>query len=137
MLRSSVVAAKREFFLTLYMGERRVECTGIYDTGCLLTMPGTGEPVSIASASLIRELTGGGEESGTAEEGCAGVRNIPYSALGTDRGMLPVYRLDRMEIHRKKGVKVLVKPWVGQAQEALFGGKPYRVILNVGVIDNE
>jgi hypothetical protein len=144
MLRSSVSVGKREFNVTLYSGEKSVTCPGLYDSGCLITMPITGEPVSIASSSLIHELLG--QESGTEEEGKgAGAEgiggaetcNIPYSALGTDCGTLTVYRLERMEIQTKKGVKVIVKPWIGRAQETLFCGRSYRVILNAGVMENE
>jgi hypothetical protein len=130
-LRSSVVVGKREFMLTLYMGEKSVTCLGLYDSGCLLTLPVTGEPVNIASPAIIRELMCKAEKSDCEQ------RLVPYSALGTDCGTLPVYRLDKIKIQRKKGEKILINPWVGQAQETLFGGKPYRVILNAGVIENE
>jgi hypothetical protein len=128
-LRSSVFVGKREFSVTLYSGEKSVTCLGLYDSGCLITMPKTREPVSIASASLIRELLDEGGEYETC--------NIPYSALGTDRGKLSVYRFERMEIQMKKDVKVIINPRIGQAQETLFCGRPYRVILNAGVMENE
>jgi hypothetical protein len=42
-----------------------------------------------------------------------------------------------MEIQMKNGVKVIIKPWIGRAQETLFCGRPYRIILNAGVMENE
>jgi sigma-E processing peptidase SpoIIGA len=144
MLRSSVSVGKREFSVTLCSGGKSVTCLGLYDSGCLITMPKTGEPVSIVSTSLIRELLGDksgageeGEEYGTEEASSSGACAIPYSALGTDCGTLPVYRPERMEIQMKKGVKVIEKPWIGSAQETLFCGRPYRIILNAGVMENE
>jgi hypothetical protein len=142
MLKSSVFVGKREFNVTLYYGGKKVTCLGLYDSGCLITMPKTGEPVSIASFSLIRELSDDEREtaegkSGTEEASSSGACTIPYSALGTDCGKLPVYRLEKMEIQMKNGVKVIIKPWIGRAQETLFCGRPYRIILNAGVMENE
>jgi sigma-E processing peptidase SpoIIGA len=127
MLAGSVKRQRRLFSLTLCGNGKSVRCMGLYDSGCLLTMPLSGEPVHIIAPQLLQKLFG--EESGR-------MQTIPYRALGTDSGQIAVCRLDQMRIQQKKGTKILEHPWVGSAQEALLRDKPYQVILHAGVIDN-
>jgi hypothetical protein len=127
-LRASVHGLRRQFPLTLCRNGRTVRCLGLYDSGNLLTMPLSGEPVHIIAPQLLGKLLG--EESGSPQ-------TIPFHALGTEGGQIAVYRLDQIRIQKQKETKILEQPWVGRAQESLLRGKPYQVILHAGVIDNE
>jgi hypothetical protein len=127
-LAASVHSLQRQLPLTLCWHGRSVRCLGLYDSGNLLCMPQSGEPVHIIAPQTLRRLLG--EESGTPQ-------TISYHALGTDCGQICVYRLDQMKIQQQKGTKIVEQPWVGRAQESLLHGKPYQVILHAGVVDNE
>jgi hypothetical protein len=127
-LAGSVHSLRRQFSLTLCWHGRSVCCQGLYDSGCLLTMPLSGEPVHIIAPQLLGELLG--EERSSPQ-------TIPYHALGTDGGEIAVYRLDQIRIQKQRETKILEQPWVGCAQASLLRGKPYQVILHAGVIDNE
>jgi hypothetical protein len=100
---------------------------GLYDSGNLLAMPQSGEPVHIVAPQTLTELFG---------EEPKPLQTIPYRALGTDEGQIGVCRLDQMKIQQKKGTRILEHPWVGSAQESLLRGKTYRVILHAGVVEN-
>lgn len=101
---------------------KSASCMGLYDSGNLLRMPDSGEPVHIASPKLLGQLLAG-------EPVC----EIPYQTLGTDGGIIAVYRLESMCIEGKKGKNVYGAQWVGMAQEGLLHNKPYQVILNSAV----
>jgi hypothetical protein len=64
LARSLVASARslrRQFALTLCHRGRSVRCFGLYDSGNLLVMPHSGEPVHIIAPQVLRQLLGDGE----------------------------------------------------------------------------
>ena len=106
---------------------RSVECIGFYDSGNLLTIPETGEPVCLASQELLQQVT----DDETVN------REIPFRALGTKNGRISVYQMEEIKIEgmgkknkiEKKGV------WFGIAEPGLLQGKDYQVILNAALLE--
>ena len=106
--------------------EKEIPCIGFYDTGNRLTIPVTGEPVHIICGSLLDQWK---------EEKLTPVMDIPFQALGTNEGKIPVVLLDQMRVQWDKGEVCLNRVWCGVASPALFSGKTYQVILNAGVFE--
>lgn len=127
MLVASVHIQKKQMQLTLIYHGRSISCMGLYDSGNLLKMPDSGEPVHIINPVLLEQVLK--EE----EPEC---RMIPFHALGTQEGWIMVCRLDQMRLEDERNRKVLDFPWVGRAQPELLRGKTYQVILNAEIVDN-
>lgn len=127
MLLSSVRMQKRQMQLTLTYHGRSITCMGLYDSGNLLKIPDSGEPVHIIHPVLLEHVLHGEEPD---------FQMIPYHALGTSEGVIYVCRLDRLRLDDTDHPKVMDNPWVGRAQPGLLRGKSYQVILNSDVVDN-
>ncbi len=127
MLLSSVRMQKRQMQLTLTYHGRSITCMGLYDSGNLLKIPDSGEPVHIIHPGLLEHVLHGEEPE---------FQVIPYHALGTSEGAIYVCRLDRLRLDDADHPKVMDDPWVGRAQPGLLRGKSYQVILNSDVVDN-
>lgn len=127
-LMTSVDGQRRRMQVVLRDHGRSVSCMGLYDSGNLLQMPLSGEPVHIIDPALLQNLWG----NDSSKVG----QVITYHALGTDRGQISVYCLDEMEVRSEKEKKIYPHPWVGRAEDTLLRGKSYQVILNAGVVDN-
>lgn len=69
-----------------------VEANGLADTGNGLTDPISKEPVIIIQKS-VKDMLFCGEVSGQ-----KGYRAIPYGSIGTKKGILEAFRLERLEI---------------------------------------
>lgn len=119
LARNALVRQGKIYPVTLSRGEARVCCLGLYDTGNLLTVDG--EPVHIVSSGIL-------EKVGLRKE--AGLRLIPYRALGTGEGWIGVVRIERLQIGDGKDAHSVYGAWLGCAEEGLFSGKSYQVILN-------
>lgn len=93
---------------------------GYYDTGNCLKDPYTGKGVHIISRTLCGRLH-------LMEEGkvC-----IPYQSMGNPKGLMDVYYIDGMEIYKDSGWVKLERVPIGVAEESLFAGKCYEMILN-------
>lgn len=124
----SVGKQQNQMELTIENDGKRVCCMGLYDSGNLLQIPQSGEPVHIISPRLLKRLQG----ENAIEEG----QTIPYHALGTAEGKICVYQLEQIQFKRAGEWKILEHPWVGKADEALLQGKSYQVILNAKTVDN-
>ena len=93
---------------------------GYYDTGNTLKDPYTGRGVHIISRSLFNRL----------HLSEVGKVCIPYQALGNQQGLIDVYYVEALKIH-KNGEKVeCPKVPLGVADDSLFAGKVYEMILN-------
>lgn len=104
------------FSLRLYQGGRCVEVLGLWDTGNRLVDPYIHEPVHLLSRTKLTCL-------GVREENS---RLIPYVSLGRKDGLLQVWSIDKMEY---KG-KIYAPVVVGAAEDILFEGKDYQMILS-------
>lgn len=75
----------------------RVEACGLVDTGNHLTDPISKEPVIILQKEVKDKLL-----AGKAVKEQKGYRLIPYGSIGTKKGVLEAFRLERLEIGGKE-----------------------------------
>lgn len=119
LARASLERQSRIYPVTLSRGPESVRCLGLYDTGNLLTVDG--EPVHIVSSKLL-------ERMGLLED--AGLRLIPYRALGSAQGWIGVVKIERLKIGDGNDARCVCGAWLGCAEPELFLGKSYQMILN-------
>lgn len=121
-----MIRLQRHLFpLEILLGEKKETCTGLLDTGNLLRVPGSGEPVHIVSDAIIKSL-------GLTTCDAAGI--VGYQALGTSDGMLFIYRVDGIrELTEPTAEKIQSQPApavIAGADEKMFARKSYQVILH-------
>ncbi len=105
----------RLYRVTLYRAETSVEVVGLYDTGNRLNDPYVHAPVYILAEREYRQLMG---EAGA-------VRLIPYATVGAAERLMEVTTVDALEWKGGRQAPVVV----GRADDAVFEGKDYRLIL--------
>lgn len=101
---------------------REVRLSALCDTGNSLTDPICGEPVNVVESECVQKLISSYEE-------CS-YHLIPYSAIGSERGLIPVVRFEKLTVIGEGGAFVVESPLF-----ALYSGKfaantDYRVILH-------
>lgn len=126
---------RRTSAVRIRLGERETELRALRDTGNSLTDPLTGAPVLVADPSALsplfspplpelpadgteafRRLSGRGELRGR-------LRLVPFSAVGTRRGMLPAFRADRVTVDgQETGHLIALSP-------TAVGNGEYRAII--------
>lgn len=121
---SSVRLQTRQMRLTIDFQGNSVTCMGLYDSGNLLQIPESAEPVHIIAPELLTRLFKNVPEEKRES------RMVPYHALGTSSGWIQVYRIGRMQIEQGKISCVMESPWMGKADSILMKDRPYQVILN-------
>ena len=101
----------------LYAGNT-IEVIGLHDTGNCLNDPYTHAPVHILARSEAQKLMLDSKHG----------RLIPFSTVGAPEGLIEVWTIDAMEWAGGR----LEHAVVGVAEDALFEGKDYRLILAAG-----
>lgn len=104
----------------LNYGGKRILTHGFYDSGNHLKDPYTGKGVHIISDKLLSQLS-----VKTQKE-----VYIPYQSLGKEQGIIRAYYLDYIRIQKEQDVAEEWEVPVGAANENLFEGKQYQIILN-------
>lgn len=127
MLLASFGMQKRQMQITLTYHGRSVTCMGLYDSGNLLCIPESKEPVHIINPAVLHQVLKEEEPE---------FQLIPFHALGTEEGWIYVCRLDELSIEDERCRKIMESPWFGRAEDGLLYGKSYQVILNSAVVDN-
>ena len=96
------VQKRRYSQMELRYGGKTWKITALQDTGNLLTDPVTGQSVTVVSGRIAREMLGLSEEALSdpvkAVTEWAGLRLIPYRALGRSRGLLPAIVLEDVRL---------------------------------------
>ena len=113
---TSVSQQKRYMQITLTDHGRSVSCTGLYDSGNLLQIPESAEPVHIVDPGVLKRLLRDWDR--------------------TSEGWIRVYRMERMQIEQGNQKWTVQSPWMGCADAGLMKGKSYQVILNSVIVDN-
>lgn len=106
------------YHVTLHCGEQCVEAVGLHDTGNRLIDPYVHAPVYILAQSVCQKLL----------PAQAAVRFIPFATVGAPHGMMEVFTVDVLEWNGGKQTQVVV----GKADDGLFAGKDYCLILPAG-----
>lgn len=127
---TSVSQQKRYMQITLTDHGRSVSCTGLYDSGNLLQIPESAEPVHIADPGVLKRLLRDWDRTDIE------TKQIPFRTLGTSEGWIRVYRMERMQIEQGNQKWTVQSPWMGCADAGLMKGKSYQVILNSVIVDN-
>ena len=96
---------------------------GFYDSGNHLKDPYTGKSVHIISGKLARRL-----ELAPEKKVC-----IPYQSLGNSDGLIDVYYIDEIKIKKQESVIVQKGVPLAVAEESVFAGKGYEMIINEDV----
>lgn len=78
----------------------------------------------------FRKETGRGNSK---EKELQTLRYIPYCSVGTEKGVLPVIRAEKMCIHTGKECWV-EKPLIGICEEDSFTNGEYQMILNPAIL---
>ncbi len=108
----------------LYQGDRTLRVTAVIDTGNALKDPVTSQPVSILDREAARKLYGSKEAEG--------LRFIPYHSIGKAEGVMPLLRVDRMEVLKKEH-KVVERPYVAVCEEPV-SADGYEMLLNPDIL---
>jgi hypothetical protein len=108
---------------------RKIPVQGFYDSGNLLWDPLLQQPVHLIQRQVVAQELAQEKQ----------LRTIPYHSLGTPQGILPVLVLDGMYISmdtgKKKRAAYISKPVLGIAEEALFTGRSYQMILHTTTME--
>lgn len=107
--------------VTLYLGENSYPMHAVIDTGNTLLDPLSGKPVSVVSREIFPESV--------LSEHTGQMREVPYRAVGTDAGVIPVLTFDRMRICWEQDFWV-EHPVIALAKESLSAAGRYEMILN-------
>lgn len=119
-----IAAARKQgklYPVLFVQGTSQVRCLGLFDTGNLLSIPDTGEPVHIVSPAVVRKL---------GLDGDGGLRMIPFCALGTQQGFIRVAQVEELRVYIGKEKRKYCNAWLGVAEEGLLAGRSYQAILN-------
>ena len=113
---------QREYILcTLRYGGRSLKGRGLLDTGNHLAEPFGRQPVTIGSRDFLENLWRGEEPL---------YRYIPYHTVGTERGMMPAFQAESLELDTKEGRRQLKNPWIAVSEGAVSSEGEYQLILN-------
>ncbi len=105
----------------LWYGGQRITVTALRDTGNRLYEPYGHQPVHVLTEAACLRLCGT----------VRGVIYIPFRAVGTEAGILPAVRLDRMEVSRDgRHVRTFERPWVAVSSQPLSPAGRYEMLLH-------
>ena len=109
------------YTVDIYLDNQMYQVRGLVDTGNGLRDPISGHPISVLERNKAKELL----EKSKGKN----FRYVPYYTIGKAEGVLPVFRADRMCIH--KGADCWVeKPLIGISEEKVSREGEYEMILN-------
>lgn len=124
LLIAAVRKQGRMYAVLFVQGSARVRCLGLFDTGNLLSIPDTGEPVHIVSPAIVQKL---------GLDDADGLRLIPFHALGTEAGWIRVTQVEVLQVYIGREKREYHDVWLGVAEEALLKGRSYQVILHASL----
>ena len=116
---------KYQYTVTVYTSGESCTMHALLDTGNSLCDPVTGKPVCILGKRQAGEIL--------KEKELQTLRYIPYCSVGTEKGVLPVIRAEKMCIHTGQECWV-EKPLIGICEEDSFTNGEYQMILNPAIL---
>lgn len=105
----------------LYINDKKYQVNALIDTGNGLRDPISGQPVSVLEQKIARKLLEEKDEKN--------FRYVPYRTVGKSEGVLPVFRVDRMCVHRDTDAWIET-PLIGISEEEISAEGEYEMILN-------
>jgi len=97
----------------------------LVDTGNTLKDEISRDPVSVIDKKTVKQLTG--------EELPERFRYIPYHSIGKQEGVMPAFRLDKIQIIRDGNKTYVEHPLVAVSEEEL-GSENYQMIINPDIL---
>ena len=107
--------------VTLHDHGKQKTVRALRDTGNQLYEPYGHQPVHILEKRVCLEFC----------ETASGVIYIPFSSVGTEAGLLPAVRMERMEIWKnEKQIRTLEQPWIAISETPLSPRHQYEMLLH-------
>lgn len=103
-------------------GGGRREVTALVDSGCQLSDPVSGKPVSVVESRIAEEIL--------PLERPECFRLIPYHAIGTEHGLMQAVEAERIYIQREGQEIMVEKPVIAVCRQKLSAGGGYQMILH-------
>lgn len=114
--------------ISIYIKGERIDMKAIIDTGNNLFDPITGVPVIVCEYSPIKKIISDEGDNLLERMKNAGlrIRLIPFSSVGEEKGMMPAFLPDMVEVDHM----MIKKCVVGISENALSGEGGYQALLN-------
>lgn len=107
--------------VTLHDHGKQKKVRALLDTGNQLYEPYGHQPVHILEKRVCLEFC----------EAASGVIYIPFCSVGTEAGLLPAVRMERMEIWKnEKQIRTLEQPWIAISETPLSPRHQYEMLLH-------
>lgn len=111
--------------VVVFFGERNCRLRALIDTGNTLKDTVSKDPVSVMDQASVKRLTEGKQPER--------FRYIPYHSIGKKEGVMPAFRMDKIQIIRN-GYRINVEhPLVAVCEEEL-GSENYQMIINPDIL---
>ena len=108
--------------VVVFFGERNCRLRALIDTGNTLKDTVSKDPVSVMDQASVKRLTEGKQPER--------FRYIPYHSIGKKEGVMPAFRMDKIQIIRD-GYRINVEyPLVAVCEEEL-GSENYQMIIRM------
>ena len=109
----------------VFFGERNCRLRALIDTGNTLKDTVSKDPVSVMDQASVKRLTEGKQPER--------FRYIPYHSIGKKEGVMPAFRMDKIQIIQD-GYRINVEhPLVAICEEEL-GSENYQMIINPDIL---
>ena len=110
----------------LQHGGKKVQGSGLLDTGNHLTEPFSGRPVAISGMDFVTPLFAGEEPL---------FRYIPYHAIGTEHGTLRAFQAECLELRGEDGMwSRIERPWIAINDNPVSADGEYEIILHPDLV---
>lgn len=124
-----IIRRRRKIVPRFYQAEiiqqgRKVKVKALFDTGNSLMDPYIGEPVHVIAADVFEALGGKTENA---------VRLVPFSSVGCESGMLEAFTVELLRVESPEGRLEMPGAVLAAADERIFQGRDYQMILNSNV----
>lgn len=127
ILRQKRKNVRRLYQVSVEYKGKKLTLQALYDTGNSLQDPYVGKPIHIVSRRIWDSL---GEKQEFA------IRLVPFSSVGCRRGLLEAFNVDVLQVKGTEEWKI--EPAVlAVAEESLFEGRDYEMILNSNIFENK
>lgn len=105
----------------MYLKDKKYQVRGLIDTGNGLRDPISNQPVSVLETKIAKKIL--------EEKAEKNFRYVPYRTIGKSEGVLPVFRVDRMCVHRDTDYWIET-PLIAISEEEISAEGEYEMILN-------
>lgn len=121
LLRKQIREKQHLYEVTLYDRGKELRVTALLDTGNHLYEPYGRQPVHVITEGVARQLCSDMDH----------ILYIPFSAVGTEHGMLPGIRIDAMVL-KKEGrlCQRVERPWLAISHQPLSVNQQYEMLLH-------